>query len=386
MSADMTPDKTPDMTTDMTAPGTRRLRVVMAGPDPAGNGGIESVTALMATHCSRFADIEVVPTYRFGSPVKRVATALTGTARVLRRLSRRDVDLVHLHMAKRASIARKGVLTLLARAYRVPVVLHCHGGMFERDYRRMPRLLQRLVSGVLRQAQSVVVLSDSWRSVYHDLVHVPADRLTVLPNGIELPAGVPERSLDPLVVAFLGRLGQRKGAWDVITAVAELPEPVQARIRVVMAGDGAVAYTQDLAIRLGLTDVVEVRNWLAPAVRDRLLARSAVFVLPSRNEGLPMAMLEAMGWGLVPVVSAVGGIPEVVTDGVNGFLVRPGDPAQLAATLCRLVEDPELVTRLSAAARRSVEGYDMNDYADQMAEIWRSVLDGSRRHRSITTP
>jgi glycosyltransferase involved in cell wall biosynthesis len=345
----------------------------MAGPDPAGRGGIQTASRLIAQRCGRFADVEVVATHRGGSPASRAATAITGTARVLGRLALRRVDVLHLHVAKRGSIVRKGALTLLARAFRVPVVLHCHGGMFERDFRRMPRLLQRLVSGVFRRAQAVIVLSNSWQAVYLEQVRVPAEKLVVAMNGVELPDVVQQRPHSPLVVVFLGKLGPQKGAWDVIRAVGDLPPAVRAGVRVVLAGDGDVEGTRSLVRQHGLTEVVEVWDWIDPVERDRLLARSSVFVLPSPHEGLPMAMLEAMAWGVVPVVSSVGGIPEVVSDGVNGLLVSPGDVTQLATALCRLVAAPDLVARLSAAARLSVDSRGADAYANRIAAIWRSV-------------
>jgi glycosyltransferase involved in cell wall biosynthesis len=129
-------------------------------------------------------------------------------------------------------------------------------------------------------------------------------------------------------------------------------------------------------------DVVEVRDWVDREERDRLLARSAVFVLPSYNEGLPMAMLEAMAWGLAPVVSAVGGIPEVVTDGDNGLLVDPGDVPQLARAIRRLVDDPGLVSRLGAAARTSAAERGADLYGDRVHEVWRSAYEARRGPRS----
>jgi glycosyltransferase involved in cell wall biosynthesis len=331
-------------------------------------------------------DLRVVPTHRNGSACSRISIAVTASIRVLAELARGRVDVLHLHVSKRGSIVRKGALTLLARPFRVPVVLHCHGGLFESDYRRMPRVFQRIVSVVFRQAQSVVVLSSAWRTVYERLVGIPAEKLVVLGNAVELPAAVPTREHPPLGVVFLGRLGPQKGAWDVVCAVAQLPPAVRARIRVVMAGDGDVAGTRSLVRRLQVDDVLEVQDWLDREERDDLLARSSVLVLPSYNEGLPMAMLEAMAWGLVPVVSPVGGIPEVVTDGVNGLLVDAGDVPLLAGAIRRLVEEPGLVRRLSAAARTSVEERDIDLYASRIHAIWRSAHDGRRAAGALGDP
>ena len=86
-----------------------------------------------------------------------------------------------------------------------------------------------------------------------------------------------------------------------------------------------------------------------------------------------------MAWGLVPVVSPVGGIPEVVTDGVNGLLVRPGDPEDIAAALRRLVEEPALRAELSAAARRSAEeGFSIEVYREKLGHIWAAAAATAR--------
>ena len=347
----------------------------MAGPDPAGRGGIETVMRLIMNRCSDEVDLTVVATHRHGSWLHRSVASVTGLTAALAQLAVRRPDVVHLHVAKRGSLIRKGVLTWAASALRVPVVLHCHGGMFERDFRRMPPVLQKLVSAVFRRATKVIVLSESWLTVYGDLVGVPAEKLTVAMNCVEVPAKLPEREAVPLRVAFLGRLGPQKGAWELVRAVAQLPESVRSRVRVQLAGDGDVVGTRALAAQQDVADVVEVRDWLDVVERDRVLADSAVLALPSPNEGLPMSLLEAMAWGLVPVVSPVGGIPEVVTDGVNGLLVRPGDPADIAAALRRLVQDPALRADLSAAARRTAEdGFSIEAYSENLAHVWAGAV------------
>ena len=88
-----------------------------------------------------------------------------------------------------------------------------------------------------------------------------------------------------------------------------------------------------------------------------------------------MSLLEAMAWGLVPVVSPVGGIPEVVADGVNGLLVQPDDPADIAAALRRLIDDPVLRADLSAAARRTAEDrFSIPRYSEKLAHVWAAAV------------
>lgn len=332
-----------------------------------------TVERQLVEHGPAVADIRPVCTHVEGSAARRLGAWLTGSAQVLAALARRRVDVLHLHVAKRGSIARKGLLTYAARAFRVPVVLHCHGGVFADDYRRMPVPLQRAVSHMFRRAERVIVLGGHWRDVYVDLVGVDADRVVALPNAVELPAAVPQRPAGPVRVVFLGKFGDAKGSPDLIRAAAALPDEVRSRTRIAMGGHGEVEQARALVAELGVGDVVDVRGWLDPPERDALLAQSSVFVLPSPNEGLPMSMLEAMAWGLVPVVTAVGGIPEVVTDERNGLFVRHGDVEGIAAALTRLVTDEELTARLAGAARATAEGYGMDAYVQALGQLWRST-------------
>jgi glycosyltransferase involved in cell wall biosynthesis len=127
-------------------------------------------------------------------------------------------------------------------------------------------------------------------------------------------------------------------------------------------------------VRRGLESCVELRDWIGPAERDQLLASAHAFVLPSYVEGLPMSLLEAMAWGLTPISTPVGSIPEYVCDGVNGWLVQPGAVAQLARAIERVVSDEGQCARMGELARAAVEPLSAELYAQQIHEMYRAVV------------
>lgn len=352
-------------------------RVVSVGPDRHGQGGMATVERQIAEHAGAFARVVPVSTHVDGSARRRAAAWATGSAAVLVRLVTRRVDVLHLHVAKRGSVLRKGLLTHAAALLRVPVVLHCHGGVFADDYRRMPAPLQRAVSATFRRASRVIVLGEHWRSVYVDLVGVPDERVSVVRNAVDVPAAVPVRPHTPLRCVYLGKMDPAKGAFDLVEAVVALPVEVRGRLRVVMGGHGDVDAVRKLVAERGVADVVDVVGWLDPPRRDAALAAASVFVLPSHHEGLPMALLEAMAWGLVPVVTPVGAIPEVVVDGANGLFVPVGDVDRLAEALRHLADDADLVTRLAAGARATAEAHGLDAFVAQLARVWRAAVEGS---------
>jgi glycosyltransferase involved in cell wall biosynthesis len=173
-----------------------------------------------------------------------------------------------------------------------------------------------------------------------------------------------------LTVLALGRLGQRKGTYDLLCAVESLPAHVRSRVHLRLAGDGEVDQVRAQVAARGLGDTVDVVGWLGPRERDEALRQADIFVLPSYDEGLPMALLEAMAHGLVPITTPVGGIPEAVTDGVHGLLVPPGDPAALARALHRLVENDTLRERLGHHAHLQAATFDVDGWRDELAEVW----------------
>jgi glycosyltransferase involved in cell wall biosynthesis len=120
-------------------------------------------------------------------------------------------------------------------------------------------------------------------------------------------------------------------------------------------------------------DGVSWAGWLDPPAKDQLLRRAEIFVISSRSEGMPMALLEAMAYGLAVVATRVGGIPEALDDGVEGILVEAEDPAALAAAIDRLAADPGERARFAAAARARAERLDAVEVAGRLDRIYAAL-------------
>ena len=119
---------------------------------------------------------------------------------------------------------------------------------------------------------------------------------------------------------------------------------------------------------------VEVHSWIDAQERDRLLAQSDVFALPSRAEGVPMALLEAMANGLPSITSPVGGIPDVFRNGLDGVLVTPGDVEQIRAAMAQLHRrTTRSASRPAARARERARAFDVHVYARRLADIYQRI-------------
>jgi glycosyltransferase involved in cell wall biosynthesis len=226
-----------------------------------------------------------------------------------------------------------------------------------------------------------VTVSERWQSWVRQVTTNP--RVTAIPNPVAIPASVPgERS--GALVTFVGRIEQAKGVFDLIEAVNEVRETIPT-VRLECAGDGDIeGALRHVAVR-GIRPNVHFIGWVSQRRREGVLARPTVFVLPSHAEGLPMSLLGAMAAGCPVIATAVGGIPDVVTDGVNGLRVPPRDRDALALALHRLLVDRGLAERLRAAAREAIRRRFTTEHAlERLDQIYSGL--GVRRRPPRSAP
>jgi glycosyltransferase involved in cell wall biosynthesis len=348
------------------------MRVLMLGPDLQVRGGVSAVERALIASLPPEIQVTQLATMVEGSKWRKVRVFVAAIVRTIAQLRRRP-DVVHIHFASYGSSVRKMLLARLALAQGARVIMHAHGGGFREYWAGLAAPTRSAILQTLCRAHCLIVLGEVWREFFASL-GVPRERIVVLPNPVALPASVPKRLRRSHVrLVYLGLFTRTKGTFDLVDALSRLPPECLGRTRLVLAGNGELAQVRELVERRGLARFVEVREWLAPAERDRLLASADAFVLPSYIEGLPMSLLEAMAWGLPVITTAVGSIPEHVRDGVQGLVVQPGDVSELAGAIGRIVMDDALRTRMGEQARRSAEPLSVELYGRRVAAIYESV-------------
>ena len=346
------------------------MNVLMLGPGLGVQGGISAVERMTLAALPQGISATHIATMEEGSKARKLVAYLRALARTF---TVRRPDVVHIHFASRASSVRKMSLARLALARGCKVTMHAHGGAYSAYWKSLSPRAQRANLAVLRRVHRLIVLGEGWREFFVS-IGVPRERIVVLRNPVALPPAVPQRPPAARVTfAYLGLIASHKGVFDLIEALALLHDATLEKLRVVIAGNGEHAELERRIARHSLQNAVEVRAWLDPAQRDALLAEAEAFILPSHHEGLPMALLEAMAWGLAPLCTPVGSIPELVQAEANGLLVEPGDLGGLAAAIQRLTLDPGLRRRLGAEARRCVEPLAIDVYAQKLCALYEAV-------------
>lgn len=191
---------------------------------------------------------------------------------------------------------------------------------------------------------------------YFDRLGVPSGKMAIVYNGVDTgrfrPPADPRAADGPVRIVAVGRMVEEKDYPLLLKALAELKRAGLAFVAEVV-GDGPLA-PQLRHLHAALDLGAQVRFLGRCEDIPEILRRSDIYVLSSKSEGMPIALLEAMATALPVVATAVDAVPEVIVDGINGLLVPPGDPRALAAALARLIADPELRARIGARGLRDV--------------------------------
>jgi len=330
-------------------------------------------------------DVDVVRIDQLGREISPLRD-LVATLRLARLIRRERPDILHTHTAKAGTVGR--VAALLAGRRAPPIVVHTFHGHVLRGYfgplrSRLFRLLERWLAA---RTTALIAVSPQVRDDLVSLGVATPERFAVIRLGIELDQrvaggqngrlesrrylGIPT---DRFAVGWIGRMTAVKRTDDVLVAFKRLRDDGVDAV-LCMVGDGPDReQLERRAHELGV-----VRDTLFLGYQEDVAPFYAAFdalVLPSSNEGTPVSAIEALAAGRPVVATRVGGVPDVVQEGEDGFLVEPGATDELADRLAQLARDPALRERMGRVGReRVLPRYAVERLVDDVDRLYRSLL------------
>jgi glycosyltransferase involved in cell wall biosynthesis len=345
-----------------------RPRVLMVGAHPTKTlGGISTLIGdiLNSRLRQEFEFRHIVSQVDEYARLGKLALAIEALAHFVAQLIRWRPQLVYVHVGGNSSLYRKTVFIALARLAGRRVISHFHAGNFEPYFDRQSAFGRKLIlRGLGRSHQFIAVSHGTARMLGK---YWPEVETSVVPNGIHTEAFAPARVSVPdtdqtVRLLFVGKMGFLKGEQDLIRAlqrIANAPPRCRPQFRLDMLGQ--LSETIDGVCReSGLRPLIDHLGPVSLDERIAFFARADIFVLPTYAEGMPIAVLEAMAAGLPVITTPVGGIPEIVDDGVEGYLVEPGDVEGLADRIAYLIYDPEQRQSMKRRARAKARQFDWN--------------------------
>ena len=343
---------------------------------PASNvmGGIAAVVnGYRNSKLEQDYQIIYVESYRNGGKFVKLLKALKSYLKFLIIMIFHKPDVAHIHSSFGPSFYRKMPFVLISRLFRVPIINHIHGADFDNFYINARPKRKKQIRKIYNYCAKLIALSDEWRQRLAQLVSI--DKIVVLENYSVLQE---EEALHTCQnrILFMGAIEERKGCFDIPFIYQKVLNKVP-NCSFVMAGDGDPGVVQKVKEAFGnnANKNVFFTGWIRGKEKKCCLLESDLFLLPSYNEGMPMAILEAMGYGLPIISTNVGGIPKLVNNGENGFLLKPGDIEGFAEKIIFYLNNQEARIAAGISSKNVIKAnYTLEIHLQKLERIYEEVM------------
>lgn len=354
-------------------------KICMVVQDPSVKGGIAAVVnGYRGSKLEKDYNLFYVESYKDGTKLEKLMKGIQGYIHFVKIVLFNRPQLVHVHSSFGPSFYRKIPFILISKCVGIPVINHIHGADFNEFYDRASHKKKQLIKYIYGKCNALIALSPEWKERLSKVVD--PERITIIENY----SVVHESEYIEKIrrdcnynVLFLGEIGKRKGCYDIPRIIKLVSEKIP-EVKFVLCGAGSI--TDENAIKkaildLGIQNHVILPGWVRAEEKEKVLKDADVFLLPSYNEGMPMSILDAMGYGLPVISTNVGGIPKIVHNGVNGLCCTPGDIDTIAKGIIELLTDND---RRVQASKESISiiknGYSFEKHIEKLEMLYEMNL------------
>ncbi len=348
------------------------IHVLMVGVSQSRVGGMSTVAKLYLDDdmLNREVQLKYIPTSTSGTLFRRAIFMLVGYARILVHLLIRKTDIVHVHMAEKGSVFRKGFVIRLASKLKKKTIIHLHAGAFMGWYSSLSGSSKRRVKNILNSSDSVVVLGEYWKKEISALI--PEKKIVVIYNGVQIPMNNPY-SLRARNITYFGVLKKEKGIYDLLDAVRTINDKLESDIKIVLCGKDLDGGVEKTIIDYKLEERVEMTGWVSGSDKKKILQNAMINVLPSYYEGLSMSVIEGIAHGVPTIATKISTMPEIL--GKNAFLARPGNAHEIANYILELVNSGELRLETSNYVyKRAKEMFSIESFITNTLMLYNSLM------------
>lgn len=354
-----------------------KAKVLIIGSDSSVKGGITTVISQFLNNQFKEFFIEHLPTYIEGGILKKISFFIKNYIIFIKKVILGEFDIAHIHMSYKGSFYRKLLIVLVLKLTKKKFIIHLHGSEFEVFYKNSNKIIKKLIRFTLRSCDSFIVLGENWKGIISNIE--PKTKIFVLKNSIRIPDFKVNRNINKFNVLFLGVLIKRKGIYELIEAIRILSENniiTKYNLEFNIAGVGKEeSDIKNLINKYNLDYCINMLGWIDGKQKEKLLKSSQLFVLPSYNEGLPMAILEAMSYGIPTVATNVGSIDEVVINNNNGYLIKPGEGEKISKCIEDIISNNDKWTIYSENSKIKIKDeFDEKVYFGEVEKLYTEIL------------
>jgi len=349
----------------------KKISVLMIGVDRNRNGGMWTVadTFISSKEFNNKIDLCYVATSTSGSKITRILKMAEGYAKAFNVLLCKRVDIVHIHMAERGSVYRKGFLVYLSKIFGKKVVVQMHAGPIMSWYQSLSAPKQAIVKKIFCRADKMLVLGEYWKKQLNALL--PSDKLAVLYNGAECPQENPYNP-EGRNILYLGLLKKTKGVFDLVDAIKLIDRELPTDTKVYLCGIDEEGTLVNYIQKKKLQHRFVLPGWVDKGQRNSLFAQSQMCVLPSYFEALSMTVIESMCHGIPMITTNISTMSEMLGSEIE--LIEPGDIKALAQIILRVNQDRALRCQMSRVEyQRAKELFSIVKIMQSVLEIYQKL-------------
>ena len=293
------------------------MKIIIVGPSPKDRGGIASLLKIIINKSNNSFDYTMHVARPAGNLIVKFLLIPIYTLYFFLRVLIKKFDIVHVNFSENWGFYRYVPVIFWSKFLRIKIVLHSHSFEFDKFYNKQNKILKNIIRKTLNISDSIVVLSEEWAKVFRS---ISFSKIQIIHNFIEVPSENNYNSNSKFITTT-GILGKRKGYYDLALAIPEILR-INNEIKFNFCGNGEIEEVVNTLKELNVYESVNLTGWVEKDAIQEILKNTVLYVLPSYGEGMPMGIIEAMGFGIPIVSTKVGGIPSLVKDGINGLLIE----------------------------------------------------------------
>lgn len=333
-------------------------RIFIVCADPKAQGGVSSLIHAISLSGIYGKNSRFFYPYKVGNKVYKLINALMVWIKFMTWCVFIRPEFVHIHTSSYQSFKRKYLFVSLCRFFKIPYVLHLHGGSFIPFYQSSSRKWQRRISQSLMMAATVVTVSPQFRQELLKLFNIEDCR--IIPNfGALVPLDnidpeITKEKLSSLSLLFMGDIADYKGFEDAVLILMEVRKRFPS-LTLNCAGKMDIVYFNNILQNHKATECVKYLGFISGNQKADILQKAVFFVSPSYVESFGLSNMEAASMGTPILAYAVGGVPSVITSGQSGYLADKNDWKSLAVKLCEIIGDEDAYYKLQASSVKDMK-------------------------------
>ena len=347
------------------------MKVLMIGVDKKAVGGMWTVVEnyLDNKEFCKVTNLKYIATATSDCVIKKIIFSAKGLLKVIKSLLFQNIDIVHVHMAERGSVFREGLVVLLGKLFNKKVIIHMHGATIEDWYLSQNKLMKKIVVLILNKCDKFIILGELWKKFASTIIR-DKNKIEVLYNSVKIPDHNKYNSESKNII-FLGMLIERKGIYDLLDAISIIRDRLGRDIKIKLYGSDKEGNINEKIVERNLENLVEYCGWITDRDKELCFKEAMINILPSYNEGLPMSIIETMSYGIPNISTSIAAIPEAITNGIEGVLIKPGEIEKLGKSILDLVNNENLRKEYSKNSYNKISSkFDISVHIRNLIKIY----------------